>query len=233
MKTLTKAIALASLTAATAVQAEGLSTTVGAVSDYYFRSVHLGDAGAYASIDYNAAGFYAGVWAIDDGAGTGTNNTADGLETDFYVGYGWSNDDIAIDVNYTAYEYTGSSDSESEFGISASMAGFTVFYATGEDENDQTDAGDDYDYDVITLAYDADNWGLLVGSYDADQGDLGNPETEYKWIEFAASQEVAGLSFTATIGHQFDNEDKANVPASSPSTGQNYLVLDVSKSFDL
>ena len=72
MKSLTKAIAVASLasvsTAAMAV--EGLSTTIGLVSDYNYRGVNLGDAGATVSVDYTTGGFYVGVWAINDGNGT-------------------------------------------------------------------------------------------------------------------------------------------------------------------
>ena len=81
MKTLVKGIAIASLASTAGFAQAELSMTVGMVSDYVYRGVELGDAGAYTSIDYATGGFYAGVWAISDG------NTADGIEYDIYAGY--------------------------------------------------------------------------------------------------------------------------------------------------
>ena len=53
------AATLASLGVAAPASAE-LSATGGLVSEYYFRGVGLGDAGAYGSLDYSVAGFTLG-----------------------------------------------------------------------------------------------------------------------------------------------------------------------------
>ena len=78
MTKLAAAIALTTgaLTAPTIAMAD-VSATAGFVTDYYFRGVNLGDAGAYGSIDYSAGGFYAGVWAIDDSATSAELNGTD------------------------------------------------------------------------------------------------------------------------------------------------------------
>lgn len=235
MKSLTKAIAAASLaTVATAAQA-GVSTTVGGVSDYYFRGANLGDAAAYVSLDFEMGGFYAGVWAIDDGASGCTNddmgttantsddviscaNGNDGLETDFYVGYAWENDVISLGIGYTLYEYTYTRDLEHELNLSFGVAGFGLDVALGTDDDEGSAMGDQADYQVIELSYSSDVWGVKLGqkytedsnNYSTATGGIGaltgTGESEYKWAEFSASKEVGGFDFTATIGRTFDIE---------------------------
>lgn len=228
MKTLGKAIAAASLAAlsvnATAV--EGLSTTIGAVSDYYFRGTNLGDAAAYASVDYEVGGFYAGVWAIDDG--TGGN---DGLETDFYFGYGVDLDGVELGVGFNSYQYTYSSDFENEIVLSAAMEGFGIGLAFGEDSDREDTVDNDADYLVIELSYGSGPYGVVLGSYDIDESDKNmRAEGEYKWFEVSYSAEVATFDVTATIGQRFDKESGG---MDETSAGDNYLVLDVSKGFDI
>jgi len=246
MKSLTKAIAVASLaTVATTAQAvEGLSTTVGAVSDYVYRGVELGAAGAYFSVDYEAGGFYVGAWTIDDGAAT------DGLETDYYLGYGFEQDDLSLGLGYTRYEYSYTANFEHEINLSAGFAGFGLDVALGTADKNASDTSvdtvtmnaaltqnDEQDYTVIELSYTTDVWGVKVGQYDADESDKAEiGESEYKWAEFSASKEVSGIDVTATLGKVFDAEGSLPMNGATSdmsSYGSEYLVLDVSKSFDL
>ncbi|MDA8693730.1 TorF family putative porin [Pseudomonadales bacterium] len=209
MKTLFKAIAVASLATATVAQAE-VSLTGGAVSDYYFRGVQLAESSAYASIDYSAGGFYAGVWAID-------NNSQ--LERDLYVGYATTVGDVGVDVSYTNYSYSDQGDNnETDLTLAITFAGLGLSYAdvSGEDA-----AGNDTaDSSVITANYNIGNFNLLVGQLDSDAANL-----DYNWVEVSTSADVAGLTAALTVGGQF------GVDADNGNDG--YIVLDLSKSFDL
>ena len=201
----------------------GASANAGLVSDYYFRGSNLGDAGMYGGLDYEQSGFYAGVWTIDDG--TGGN---DGMEYDLYLGYGAEVGGVSLSAGYTLYSYTYTADHEGEFNLSAGVAGFSLDVAIGEDMND--DSGEDYDYMFYSLGWSGDVFGATVGYYDADETSSGaNDDTEYKYFELSASGEVSGLDVTATIGTKFDDE----VGGVDVDNEDGYMVLDVSKSFDL
>lgn len=234
MKSLTKAIAVASLaTVATAAQA-GTSLTVGAVSDYYFRGVNLGDAGGYLSLDYENNGFYVGTWWIDDGNGVGGGN--DGLETDVYFGYGGEAGDFSYGIGYSRFEYTYTSDFEHEINLSGAIAGFGLDIAIGVDDNEDSDAGEDQDYTVIELSYGNGPYGVKLGSYDVDNADAPgtNPEAEYKWIEASYTAEIGTFDVTATVGQAFDVEaTSGGTTVELSSAGNNYIIFDISKGFDL
>lgn len=243
MKTLGKAIAVASLAAVSvnASAVEGLSATVGAVSDYIFYGKSAGDAGAYASIDYEIAGFYAGVWAIDsgdgrDGDGDPDNDGNDGLEVDLYVGYGIDLDGLELGIGYTRYEYTGAGAGffEDEFSLSAGFAGVGLDVRLG---NADDGGSDDTDYTVIQLSYGSGPYGINLGFYDRDQSDAdkaspgnGFSELEYTFAEVSYSAEVGTFDVTTTIGGTFDEKDGGT---DQTSTGSEYIVFDISKSFDI
>ena len=241
MKTLTKAVAAASLaTLSGAVVAGDLALTAGGVSEYYFRGQNLGDAGAYASVDYTSGGFYAGIWTIDDGdratdantldaSGNITSGNADGLEYDIYFGYGGElGGGFGYSVGYTRYEYTYSSVFQQEINLGGSIAGFGLDIAIGEDDQDV----DENDYLVIELTYSSGPWGFKVADFDGDEGDDDiNTELTYNWAEISYSADfAAGLAGTVTLGQQFNVESDGS---DGISEGNNYLVLDISKSFDL
>ena len=161
--------------------------------------------------------FSLGIWAIDDGS-----EGHDGLEYDIYGSYGFDLGGVGVSVGFTNYAYTYTSDSEFEINLGLSMGGFALDYASGEDKNEDAGA-DDYDFDFLALSYGGDVYGVTLGSYDNDADD------EYKYIELSASGEISGLDVTAIVGTKFDAEaggvDEAN--------NDGYMVLSVSKSFDL
>lgn len=256
MKTLTKAVAAASLATVSVAAFAETSLTVGGVSDYYFRGGNLGDAGAYASVDYENSGFYAGVWAIDDGSGGN-----DGLETDFYLGYAGEVEGFSYSIGYTRYEYTYDtgdntaaeaalgvtdvqtrSQFEQEINLGLGVAGFALDLAFGTAEADHTvdgttDADTEQDYTYIALSYENGPWAAVLGMRDADDIDAGAgigtidmTDSEYKHIEVSYSADVGGFGLTATLGQQFGIEDGG---VDTPSKGNNYMILDLSKSFDL
>ena len=95
MKTLFKAIAVASLATATAAQAE-LSASVAVDSEYVFRGVTLdSDATTSATLEYAISGLTVGAWIADDEAG----------ETDLYVSYGLNAGGVDLGLSYTDYSY--------------------------------------------------------------------------------------------------------------------------------
>jgi len=204
----TAVIAASGLTAVSA-QAE-VSATAGFVSDYYFRGLNLGDGGAYASLDYAAGGFYLGTWWIDDA--TGGN---DGMENDWYIGYGGEAGSFSYDVGFVTYQYTYTSDFESEIYANFGIAGFSLGLAAGEDDND---GGLDYDYEVVTLGYEAGPVAATIGAY---QNDI---DGDYEWAEIAFSADVVeGLGATLSVG----------IASVDGMDDDGYMVLDISKSFDL
>lgn len=215
-------LAVAVLSVPFATQAESaipgeLSANAGFVTDYYFRGSNLGDGGAYAGVDYNLNGIYLGTWIIDDQ--TGGN---DGLETDFYLGYGLDiTESVSFSAGYTRYEYTYSSDFEHEINLNLGLGAFALEYSFGKDE----DLGvPETDYDFTAVSWSGEVFSLTYGDFDNSDTDDG-----VSYIELAASGEVSGVDVTVTLGDQIDVQT-AGVPG---STGNGYLILDIGKSFDL
>lgn len=220
MKKLISASTLAILAAGASLPAaavEGLSANVGFVSDYYYRGSNLGDGGAYGGIDYETSGFYIGAWAIDDG--TAGN---DGLEYDLYTGFGMEHGKFSWNIGYTRYEYTYTTDFEHEINLGLGLAGFGLNLDFGQDEDDGADA---IDYAHAALSWSGEVLGATVGYVTSDDDDDDN---DYAYAELSAGTEVSGLSLGATIGVKQDGY-------SGPAGGQDdgYIVLDISKSFDI
>jgi len=162
-------------------------------------------------LDYAAGGFYAGTWWIDDG--TAGN---DGFENDWYLGYGGEAGDFSYDVGYANYQYTYTSDFEHEIYASFGIAGFSLGLVAGEDDDD---GGETTDYTVITLGYEAGPFAATIGTYDNDDADF-----DYQWGEVSFSADVVeGLGATLSVG-------MAKV---DDTQDDGYIVLDISKSFDL
>lgn len=106
MKTLAKAVAVASLVSASALTAQvanaEVSFNAAVVSDYVFRGFSFTDNGfaLQGGADYfHESGAYAGVWAsnLDDGEDTD-------IEYDLYAGYGLEVSGLEIDLGYVAYK---------------------------------------------------------------------------------------------------------------------------------
>jgi hypothetical protein len=232
-KLLSASIAAATIAgfAAPAAAVEGLSANAGMVSDYYYRAVNLGDAGAYAGVDYEAGGFYVGTWAIQD--------ASVGLEYDLYLGYGMSSDDFSWSVGLTDYEYDYTSDNEVELNLGLGFGAFALDVAVGE-ETDVAANGDDVDQDYVyvSLGWSGEVFGATVGYADFDESDdNAGDEADWTYLEVSASGEVAGLDAGITLGRVIDSSSGGvdAVPAVTKleGSGDFYMFLDVSKSFDL
>lgn len=234
-KLLSASIAAATLASAgIAVPAAAeVSANAGFVSDYYFRGVNLGDAGAYAGLDYSESGFYAGVWTIDDGASSydigddSTYNGNDGQEVDYYLGYGMEHGDFSWSLGLTHYDYTYTSSYEREFNLNLGYKGFGLEYSSGSHTEDPDGADEDSDYTFIGLSWSGEIYGVTYGNWASDEdGD----DSEYSYAEVSASGEVSGLDMGITIGRTFDVKDSNG---DDDEAGDGYIVLDISKGFTL
>lgn len=227
-KLLSASIAAATIAgfAAPAAAIEGLSANAGLVSDYYFRGSNLGDAGAYAGVDYEVAGFYVGVWAIDDGSSAAGGNGNDGLEYDVYLGYGLDlGEDYSLNFGLTSYQYTYGSNFENEVNIGASFPmGFGVDIAYGN-ADDGADA--DADYSNIELSWGGEVFGATLGRNASEES---NDDSQSVYAELSASGEVATLDMGVTLGRVVASDDAAGDDVGSSDY---YIFLDISKSFDL
>ena len=234
-KQMTTTLAAAVLASGMAMPASaGVDATVGLTSEYIFRGTSLGDAGAYFDLSYSVAGFYLGTWMINDGVGAN-----DGLETDFYMGYGLETEGgFTFDVMLNGYEYTYTSDKEYELGVALGYAGFgfATYYGRDFQEGVPSGVDEDYDFSFTTLSWSGDVFGVLLGHYQVvDLADEADSEAagvykgdKYSYLELSAGGEVAGLDMGVAIGRQF-NIKSGDVDGLS--VGSEYIVLDVSKSF--
>ena len=214
MKTLFKAIAVASLATATAAQAE-LSASVAVDSEYVFRGVTLdSDATTSATLEYAISGLTVGAWIADDEAG----------ETDLYVSYGLNAGGVDLGLSYTDYSYNDASGGQQEIAVSASVKGLGLNYVDGSDDQN----GADGDYDVITLDYTFGNVNVLVGQVDYDAAD-------YSYFEISGSLgQIAGVDASLTFTGTFDESDAAVTQANeSRIDAQDSIVIGFSKAFDL
>ena len=113
-----------------------LSANVGYNSEYIFRGIPQKNSSAMAGLDLEAGGFYLGTWGADVG---------DGLEIDYYGGYGFEVGAFTFGVGGTYYSYTGDfDDTYKEVNLSAGWSFLTFDAAIGTYENF---AGPDLDYE--------------------------------------------------------------------------------------
>ena len=221
MKTLFKAIAIASLATATAAQAE-LSASVAVDSEYVFRGQTVNDeATASATLEYAVSGLTVGAWVADS-----DNNTEEvederlGQETNIYVSYGLNAGGVDLGVSYTDYSYDLSTGGEQEIAVSAAMQGFGLSYTDGS-----SDAADS-DYSVITLDYSLGNANILVGQKDSDDN-----TGDYSYFAVSGSLgQIAGIDATLTYTGTFDESADENGDAQGESDS---IVIGFSKAFDL
>ncbi len=109
----TIAILAASAAGFSAINAQediSVTTTWEWQSSYVFRGVQLAEETFMPSLDFEVAGFYAGIWAA-----LPVNHTVNGVEidneVDFYAGYGWGISElVSADVGFTYYTYPNAQD---------------------------------------------------------------------------------------------------------------------------
>ena len=213
MKTLKiTAIAAAVLTAASVSQvalAEGsVSANIGYVSEYHFRGIQQTTSGSTsAGLDYENGGFYLGTWAAD---------VAEGLEIDFYAGYGIELDNgLALGAGVTSYQYTGDFDSAyNEVNLSAGFGMISLEYSIGTQDDDADLGITEADYTFTGISIEHNGFSGTVGIW----GD----EFEGEYFEVAYGTEIGG--FDVGVGVIFSGSDLDDDEA---------MFFSLSKSFDL
>ncbi len=210
-KTLTGALALLALASTPAAMAVDFSANLGWNSEYIFRGIPQKNSSAFGGLDLEAGGFYAGTWAADVG---------DGLEIDYYGGYGLELGSFTLGAGFTVYTYTGDfDDTYKEINLSAGWEWLTFDAAFGEYDN--FGAGT-LDYEFYSLTAEYNGFYGVVGTFEND---------------FDGSYYEGGYGGTLSV-NDTDLLDYAIAVIYSDSTllggdSDTNLILTLSKSFDL
>ncbi len=162
-----------SLTAISApVIAVDLSANIGYNSQYIYRGIPQKNSSAFGGLDLAANGFYLGTWGADVG---------DGIEIDYYGGYGFNVGDFNFGVGGTIYTYTGDfDDTYKEINLSAGWKFLTFDAAIGNYANFD---GPTLDYQFYSLTADYKGFYGKVGWFADDfdgtylEGGYGNTLT--------------------------------------------------------
>ncbi|MAV75722.1 MAG: hypothetical protein CL691_03785 [Cellvibrionales bacterium] len=225
MKTLVKAIAIASLASTAAVAQAEVSATLGVNSSYMFRGFEMADGNTtYASVGFDLAGLAVGVTVTDSDGSSGINANT---ETDIAIGYSMNVMGTDVRLSYTDYEYNfgqagnnfgGDDDGtgQTEFSVGITASGVSIDFIDGEDDM----SGSDVDFDVLTLGYSVGNVDITIGKVDVDGSG------EYNYYEIGTGTELFGLDASVTVTNTFSEDD------SSMESGAT-LVVGVSKSLNL
>ena len=129
MKKRFASIVLAATLAAASVPAHAaeVSANIGYMSQYIFRGIPQSTSSAMGGLDLSAGGFYLGTWGAD---------VTEGLEIDFYGGYGFEAGDFNFSVGGTLYTYTDDfDDNYQEINLSAGWKFLTFDAAIGTYDN--------------------------------------------------------------------------------------------------
>ncbi|WP_040727771.1 TorF family putative porin [Thiomicrorhabdus sp. Kp2] len=204
----------ASVAMVPATSQAGVSANIGMVSNYVFRGVEQTEsASASAGLDFESdSGFYIGTWAAD---------VESGLEYDLYAGWGGEFEGISLGLGASGYYYTDTAFDSAYEEVNASI-GYGMFTLGYDKGVYKPSAGDvDYDHKYVSVAY--NDFSATLGLND---GDIDTSDDALTYIDLGYSTELAA-GFDGSINLiATSSEDSA-------TKDQSYLVLGVSKSFDL
>ena len=162
-----------SLTAVTApALAVDLSANIGYNSQYIYRGIPQSTSSAFGGLDLGTGGFYLGTWAAD---------VDDGIEIDYYGGYGFEVGEFNFGIGGTIYTYTGDfDDTYKEVNLSAGWRFLTFDAAIGTYDNFD---GPTQDYQFYSLTAEHNGFYGKVGWFADDfegtyvEGGYGNTLT--------------------------------------------------------
>lgn len=199
-----------------------LSGNVGYVSDYVYRGIYQEESSASFGVDYESEdGIYVGTWMADVG---------DGIESDFYAGFGGSSGDFSYGLGFTGYYYSdGWDNAYEEVNLSFGYGLVTLDYADGTYK-----APVETKYSVTSLTIETP-----VGLY-ITAGSFGKDNTG-DWTEIGYGVELdsgVGMSVSLISSDNLavtqDNAAATHINNSSISTTpSNQLVFGVSYGFGL
>jgi len=187
-----------------------MSANIGYNSQYIYRGIPQSTSSAFGGLDLTAGGFYIGTWGAD---------VDDGIEVDFYGGYGFNVGDFEFGIGGTVYTYTGDfDDTYKEVNLSAGWKFLTFDAAIGNYGN----------FDGPTLDYE---FYSLTATYNGFFGKIGTFQND-----FDGSYYEAGYGNTLTL-QETDLFDYAFAVIYSDSTllggdSDTNFVLTLSRTFD-
>jgi uncharacterized protein (TIGR02001 family) len=167
---------------ATAANAAEFSANIGFASEYIYRGIPQSSSSASAGLDLSAGGFYLGTWGADVGQG---------IEIDYYGGYGFEVGDFNFKVGGTLYTYTDDfDDTYLEVNLGAGWKFLSFDAAIGEYDNF---GGPTLNYQFYALTATFDNFYGKVGTFADDfdgtyyEGGYGNTLTvqDYDLFDYA------------------------------------------------
>ena len=121
-----------------------LSGNVGYNSQYIYRGIPQSTSSAFGGLDLGTGGFYLGTWAAD---------VDDGIEIDYYGGYGFEVGEFNFGIGGTIYTYTGDfDDTYKEVNLSAGWRFLTFDAAIGTYANFD-DPTQDYQFYSVTAVH--------------------------------------------------------------------------------
>jgi uncharacterized protein (TIGR02001 family) len=196
--------------AATPALAVDLSANIGYNSEYIFRGIPQKTSSAMGGLDLEAGGFYLGTWGADVG---------DGLEIDYYGGYGFDLGPMSFGIGGTLYTYTGDSDDTyKEVNLSAGWSFLTFDAAIGSYDNF---GGPKLDYEYYSLTAEYNGFYGRIATFENDfdgtyyEGGYGNTLTvqdtdlfDYAFAVIYSDSTLLGGSsdtnFVFTLSKTFD-----------------------------
>jgi len=202
MKTLSKAVAIASLVSAGVMTSSLANAEVEysaeAATSYLYRGQDQGASGLISgAIDYSHdSGIYAGLWAAGAGATP---------EYDLYAGFAMEAGDLSVDVGAVTYVYPGSVEDDGvtegdvapldgvEAYVNVGFMGASLSYNMGlESLEDST---------YIALGYEIENISITYGMSDDDAG------TKYSHVDLGVA---LSDDFSLTLSQSMDDSDAGN-----------------------
>lgn len=137
--------------------AQNISANFGYNSEYIYRGIPQKSSSAFGSLDVSAGGFYLGSWAADVG---------DGVEIDYYGGYGFETGDFRFGIGGTWYTYTGGFDDEYlEVNLGMGWKWLSFDAAIGEYDNF---GGPKLDYGFYSLTVEHNGFYGKLGAFGND-----------------------------------------------------------------
>ncbi|MGK0443099.1 MAG: hypothetical protein ACJA1U_000021 [Bermanella sp.] len=221
MKTLSKAVAMASLLSAGVMGAQvanaEVSFNAALVSDYVFRGFSFSDNGPalQGGADYSHdSGAYVGTWlsTTDDGEETG-------YEYDIYAGYWMETNGLEVDLGYTTYNYDEGGYDTAEIYANVTKGAVTASIYRDIDAYETTYLAAVYSMELPQdLALDL-GAGYLLDGEDEDGADVFGDDVIDLSATVSKSLEMVDVAFTVThIEYDFAEDD-------------NLFFLSVSKEF--
>jgi uncharacterized protein (TIGR02001 family) len=205
MKTFLRASFITSLILANGVAQAEWSANAGFASEYYYRGIFQESSSASGGVDYESGGFYAGTWAADVG---------DGLEVDFYGGYGGEAGDFSYSIGGTLYHYTGDfDDTYLELNLGAGIGVFTFDLAIGQYDNFD---GPTLDYTYYSVTAEKNGFYGKLGGFSQD--------FEGEYLEAGYGTTVAEIDLGLSL--VFSNSDLVG-------ESDEAIIFTIGKSFDL